>query len=61
MRNSLIQELLFYKFELGRNTAEATKNICWAKSEDRIDFSVATRWLKKFQSDCKNTEAKSEA
>ena len=31
--HSLIQKLMLYKFKLGQNTAETTKNICCAKCE----------------------------
>ena len=33
MCDKLIQELLLYKFEVGYNAMEATKNICFAKGE----------------------------
>ena len=36
---------MLYEFELGHNTEEATKNICWAKD----DHSTVTKCLKKFR------------
>ena len=36
------------------NWVEATKNICWVKSEDATDHSTVTSWFKKFCSGCKN-------
>ena len=48
-----IWQLLIYKFKLEHNPAEATKNICWAKSEGAIDNSTV-RWFKKFCLGCKN-------
>ena len=41
---SQILELMLYKFELGHNFMEATKNICCIKS----DHSTVKRWIKKF-------------
>ena len=49
--------LILYAIELGYNATEATTNICCAKSEDTIDHSTITRWLKKFCSDCKNIDS----
>ena len=43
---------MLYKFELGHNAMEATKNIC-VKGEDAVDHTV-TKWFKKFCSGCKN-------
>ena len=31
MQCRLIQELMFYEFKLGNNTAKATQNICYVK------------------------------
>ena len=53
MQHSLIWELMFYKLELGHNAAEAIKNICYAKSEGKVDHSTLIWWFKKFPSDCK--------
>ena len=36
---SLIQELIFYQFEQGRNTTKATKNVCCLKGDFTIDHS----------------------
>ena len=35
MQRILIWEIMLYEFELGQNAAEATKNICYRKSEGR--------------------------
>ena len=48
MQLSLIQELMFYKYKLGYNTAEATTNICCAKHKGTVDHSTETRWFKNF-------------
>ena len=50
MRHCLIQEL--YKFKLGHNAAEATKNI-YVKSEDIVDHNRVNRWFKEFHLGCK--------
>ena len=47
---------MLYEFELGCNAAEATKNICCAKSEGADDYSTVTRWSKKFCLDYKNLD-----
>ena len=39
---------MLYKFQMGHNTAEATKNICCTKDEDAVDHSTITRGIKKF-------------
>ena len=44
---------MLYKFKLGYNTLETTKNIFCAKGEGTNDHTVS-RWFKKFCSDCKN-------
>ena len=49
MCNSLIQELVLYKFEMGHNVAEAIKIICCTNGERTV-----TRWFKKFCLGCKN-------
>ena len=54
MHSSLIQKLKLYEFEMVQNTVEATKNICWAKDDGAVDYSVVTRWVKKFCTGCKN-------
>ena len=47
---SLNQELMFYKFKLGHNIVEVTKDICYAKGEAAVNH----RWFKKFYPNCKN-------
>ena len=54
MQCCLIWDLILYKFELGHNTSQASKNICCIKSDDAGDHSTVTRWLKKFCLGCKN-------
>ena len=44
---SVIQELLKYKYELGHNAKEATRNINRAK---KVDYARAKRWYFKFRS-----------
>ena len=56
MQYSQIWGFLFYEFELGHNTIETITNICWAKDEDTVDHSTATRWVKKFCLGCKNLD-----
>ena len=58
---SLIWELILYNFQQGYNTARATKNICYMKSEWVVDYKTVTRWLKKFCLGCKkhDNQAKS--
>ena len=41
-QHSLIQEHMFYTFELGYNAMEATRNICCVKHEDTVDHSTVT-------------------
>uniref|UniRef100_A0A914EJP4 Mos1 transposase HTH domain-containing protein n=1 Tax=Acrobeloides nanus TaxID=290746 RepID=A0A914EJP4_9BILA len=43
----VIQELLKYKYELGYNAKEATRNINRAK---KVDYATAKRWYSKFRS-----------
>ena len=61
MQHSLIQEFVFYEFELDHNTAEAIKNICCVKGEGAVDHSITTRWLKKFNSSYKNLDDQASA
>ena len=58
---SLIQELILYKFEVGHNATEETKNISCGKIEVAVDHSTITRWFKKFCWDHKklNNQARS--
>ena len=37
IQNSLIQEFILYKFELGHKTVEETKNICCVKGDGAFD------------------------
>ena len=55
LQRSLNHELTLYKFELGHNTTETTKNKC-AKGEGTVDHSTVTRRFKKFSSGCKNLD-----
>ena len=48
----LTGELLLYKFKLGYNAAQATKNICCVEGESAVNHSTVTRWLKKFHFGC---------
>ena len=41
MQCSLIWKL--YEFELNYNSAKTTKNICYAKGEDTVDYSTVGR------------------
>ena len=43
VQHGLIWEFMLYKFELGHNAMEATKNICYVKSEGAVDHSLETR------------------
>ena len=52
----IIWELMFYKFTLGHNTTEATKNICYVKIEGAINHSTVSRCFKKFCSGCQNLD-----
>ena len=38
--------------ELGHNPLKAIKNIWWKKSAVKVDYSIVTRWFKKFCSGC---------
>ena len=49
-----IQKPMLYKFKLGHNAAEVTKNICCMIGESAVNHCTITRWLKKFYSGCKN-------
>ena len=46
MKYNPIWELILFKFELGHNAANATKNICCAKGEGAVDHITATLWFK---------------
>ena len=45
---------MLYKFKLSFNTVDATKNICFAKSEGAVDHNIITRCFQKFCWVCKN-------
>ena len=47
---------MLYKCELGHIAIEATKNICYVKSEGVLDQNAVTRWFKKFHLGCKNVK-----
>ena len=34
---------MLYKFELGQNIVETTKNLCWVKIEGAFDHRIVTR------------------
>ena len=50
------EKVMFYDFEVYRNTTEATKNICYAKGENAVDDSKVIKWFKKFRSGSKNLD-----
>ena len=52
--HQLIQKLMLYKFELGHNVTEPTKNICCARREGAVNHSSITRWFEKLCLVCKN-------
>ena len=41
----LIRELMFYKFQLGFNIAEQTKNIPFSAGEEAVDQSTITKFF----------------
>ena len=45
---------MLYKFKLGYNAEEVSKNIYCMKGEGTLDHSTVTKWLKKFCSGWKN-------
>ena len=47
MQHGLIQKHILYKFKLGHNTMETTKNIRCVKGEEADNHSTITRQLKK--------------
>ena len=51
-----IQRGLMREFKLSYNAGEANKNICCLKGESELDYSIVTRWLKKFLLCCKDTD-----
>ena len=58
MQYSLIWKFMLYKFKLGHNILEATKNICCAKDEGTVDCDTVIRLFKKFRMDWKNLDNK---
>ena len=46
-------ELMLYKFKLGHNVTDATKNMDSVKGKGTFDHCIVTRWLKKFYLGCK--------
>ena len=60
MQHSLIWKLILYTFELSHNTTDATKNICGAKCEGKVDHpTVNIDSVMKFHPDCKNLNEQS--
>ena len=49
---------MLYKFEMGHNITEATKNICCPKGEGVVDDCPVTIFFKKFHSGYKNLNDK---
>ena len=45
VQHSLIQQPMLYEFKLGRNTTEATKNICCARDDGAVDPGTINSWL----------------
>ena len=56
VQHSQNHEFILYKFELGHNIMEATKNICCMKGEGAIDHRTVTKWLRKFYLGCKKLD-----
>ena len=56
VQHRLIQELMFYKFQLSYKIVEATKNTYKTKDEGAVDHRTVTKWLKKFHSGCKSQD-----
>ena len=48
VQSSIIWELALYRFELGHNAAEVTKNILCMKVKGAVDYSIVTRLFKEF-------------
>ena len=47
---------MYYKFKLGHNAADTTKNICFAKGDGTVDHNTVNRWSLIFRSDCKTLD-----
>ena len=56
VQQSLIWELMLYKFELCHNAVEAAKNIHCTKGKGAVDYWTVNRWFKKFGLVCKNQD-----
>ena len=54
VQHSLLWELISYKFEIGDNVMETTKNVYCLKGDGVVDHSSVTIWFKKFRSGWKN-------
>ena len=50
------REFLLYKFKLGHNATETSKNICCTKGEGAVEHNTVTGWFKKFHSSCKSLD-----
>ena len=61
VHHSLIQQLIRYLSELGRNAAAVTKNVCCAKKERAANHSTVTKWTKKFRLGSKNFYVRTES
>ena len=48
--------VMVYRFKLGHNDMETTKNICCATGEDVVNHISVIRLLKKFYVGCKNLD-----
>ena len=51
---SLIRKPMLFKFKLNHYAMEVTENNCYTKGEGTVDYTISTRWFKKFCSSCKN-------
>ena len=56
LQNSLIREFILYKFEIGHNAVEASKDSCGAKGEGLVDHRTVSRSLNKLCSGCKKLD-----
>ena len=54
LKDAQMNELhMLYKFELGHNAVEATKNISCVKRKVAVDHSIVSKKFKTFHSGCK--------
>ena len=51
---NLIQDIMFYEFDLGYRVLEAIKIISYTKGEYAVDHSWVTRVFKRFHFGCTN-------